>query len=71
MPRLLLATTNKGKIIEYRYLLRGLPFELVTPVDVGIHADVEEGDVSMEENARHKAAVCVLWLMIRGLRWML
>jgi XTP/dITP diphosphohydrolase len=58
MPRLLLATTNKGKIIEYRYLLRGLPFELVTPVDVGIHADVEEGDVSMEENARHKAAVC-------------
>jgi XTP/dITP diphosphohydrolase len=57
MPRLLLATTNKGKIIEYRYLFRGLPWELVTPTDTGISADVEEGDISMEENARHKAFV--------------
>lgn len=57
MPRLLLATTNKGKVAEYQYLFRGLPFEMVTPVDVGIKVEVEEGDISMEENARHKAAV--------------
>jgi XTP/dITP diphosphohydrolase len=57
MTRLLLATTNKGKIVEFRYLFQGLPLELVTPADVGINTDVEEGDISMEENARHKAAV--------------
>jgi XTP/dITP diphosphohydrolase len=57
MTRLLLATTNKGKIVEYRYLFQGLPLELVTPADVGINTEVEEGDISMEENARHKAAV--------------
>ena len=57
MPRLLLATTNQGKIAEYRYLFRGVSFELVTPVDEGIRAEVEEGEVSMEENAQHKAAI--------------
>ncbi len=55
MPKLLIATANKGKIAEYRYLFEGLPFELVTPVDEGINARVEEGHNSMEENARHKA----------------
>jgi XTP/dITP diphosphohydrolase len=57
MTRLLLATTNKGKIAEYRSLFCGLPFELVTPTDEGMTAKVEEGEVSMEENARHKASV--------------
>ncbi len=56
MPRLLLATTNQGKVAEYRFLFRGLSFELVTPVEEGIRVKVEEGEVSMEENARHKAA---------------
>ena len=56
MPRLLLATTNQGKVAEYSYLFRGLPFEMVTPIDQGITVGVEEGDISMEENARHKAA---------------
>jgi XTP/dITP diphosphohydrolase len=55
MPKLLVATTNKGKVAEYRYLFQGLPFDLVTPTDAGIVTDVEEGDVSMEDNARHKA----------------
>jgi XTP/dITP diphosphohydrolase len=55
MPKLLLATTNSGKIAEYRYLFRGLPFELVTPVDEGINVQVEEGHTSIEENAKHKA----------------
>lgn len=56
MSRLLLATTNKGKIAEYRFLFQGLPVELVTLADEGITITVEEGEVSMEENARHKAA---------------
>jgi XTP/dITP diphosphohydrolase len=56
MPRLLLATTNWGKIREYRQLLRGLPFELVTPDYVGVRIAVEENFPSYEENARMKAA---------------
>jgi len=55
MPRLLIATTNQGKIAEYRFLFKGLPFELVSPADSGISGEVEEGHDSMEENARHKA----------------
>ena len=55
MPRLLIATTNQGKIAEYCFLFKGLPFELVSPVDLGISGEVEEGHDSMEENARHKA----------------
>jgi XTP/dITP diphosphohydrolase len=56
MPKLLLATTNKGKIAEYRFLFQELPVEIITLDDEGITATVEEGEKSMEENARHKAA---------------
>src|SRR4030042_2918200 len=55
MPKLLLATTNRGKVREYRHLLSGLPFELVTPDEVGIDIAVEENHPSYEENARMKA----------------
>jgi len=53
--RLLIATTNKGKITEFRYLFQGLSMELVTPTDVGITREIEEGNVSMEDNACRKA----------------
>ena len=53
--RLLLATSNKGKIAEFRYLFQGLSLELVTPVDVGITRTIEEGNISMEDNACKKA----------------
>ena len=56
MPKLLLATNNKGKAREYRSLLSGVPFELVTPDEVGINTEVEEVGKSFEENARLKAA---------------
>jgi XTP/dITP diphosphohydrolase len=55
MTRLLLATTNRGKIREYRSLLSGLPFELVTPDEMGINIAVEENRPSYEENASVKA----------------
>ncbi len=55
--RLLLATTNRGKVTEFRYLFQGLPLELVIPGDLGLISNVQEGNVSMEENARHKADV--------------
>jgi XTP/dITP diphosphohydrolase len=55
MTKLLLATTNRGKIREYRSLLSGLPFELVTPAEEGIDIAVEENRPSYEENASIKA----------------
>jgi len=56
MPRLLLATTNKGKAAEYRDLLEGLDFELVTLDQAGISKEADESYNTFEENARHKAA---------------
>jgi XTP/dITP diphosphohydrolase len=56
MPRLLLATTNKGKAAEYRHLLEGLDFELVTLDQAGISQEADENYNTFEENARHKAA---------------
>jgi XTP/dITP diphosphohydrolase len=55
MPKLLLATTNRGKLREYRQLLKGLPFTLVTPGDEGIDITVDEKKKTFEENARLKA----------------
>ncbi len=53
--RLLIATHNRGKLIEYQELLTGLPFELATLNDVGIQEDVAENGATFEENARIKA----------------
>ena len=55
MNKLLLATNNKGKIREYQDLLEGIPFEIVTPADCGITAEVDEAGASFEENAVLKA----------------
>ena len=55
MLRLLLATTNKGKAAEYRGLLKGLNFELVTLGQAGISGEAEENSTTFEGNARSKA----------------
>lgn len=55
MPRLLLATNNLGKAREYKSLLEGVPFELVTPAEIGITTEVEETGNTFEANARLKA----------------
>lgn len=56
MKRLLMATNNKGKIREYQHLLKGIPYEIVTPADCGITTDVAEVGATFEENATLKAA---------------
>ncbi len=53
--RLLIATHNRGKLIEYQELFAGLPLDLVTLDEVGIREDVEENGRSFAENARIKA----------------
>lgn len=54
-PRLLLATHNTDKVREYRILLQGLSYELITLGEAGIAHKVEEDGDSFEENALAKA----------------
>ena len=63
--KLLLATQNKGKLEEYRELLAGLPFELVTPGDLGLKMEegaggggsAAEGLEVIDEQAGHEQIV--------------
>lgn len=54
-PKLLLATNNQAKVREYKSLLQGLPYELVTLAEQAINVTVDEVGESLEENARLKA----------------
>lgn len=56
MKKLLIATTNPGKILEYREIFKELPLEIVTLKDLNIRAGVEEDGASFEENALKKVA---------------
>lgn len=53
--KLLIATTNPGKLAEIRLFLSDLPVELVSLKDVGIADNVEETGRTFEENAILKA----------------
>jgi len=53
--RLLVATTNTGKLREIRSLLAGVPVELVTLSDLPPIEEPEETGLTFEENARLKA----------------
>ena len=53
--KLLLATNNKGKLEELRVLLRSVPFDLVSPADIGLKLDVDENGATYATNAKLKA----------------
>jgi XTP/dITP diphosphohydrolase len=55
MPKLLLATSNPGKIREYRFLLDGLGYQITTLAEEGIAKAVIESGSNYEQNARLKA----------------
>ena len=56
MPRLVLATGNRGKIVELRELLAESGWQIVAPADIGLDAvDVIESGRSYLENATLKA----------------
>src|SRR6185295_19293873 len=55
MPRLAVATTNRGKLREIEQLLVGVPFELVTLAEWPDVAAPEETGRTFVENARAKA----------------
>jgi XTP/dITP diphosphohydrolase len=53
--RLLVATTNTGKQLEFRRLLAHLPAEIVTPSEIGLQLDVAEPHDTYAANASAKA----------------
>lgn len=53
--RLLLGTTNPGKITRFRHYLRDLPLTVLSPEDLDLSLDVSETELSPEDNARIKA----------------
>jgi XTP/dITP diphosphohydrolase len=55
MPELLLASANPGKIREYRSLLDGVGYRIVTLADRGMAGVVIESGDSYEQNASLKA----------------
>ena len=54
-PRLLLATTNPGKLREIKGILAGVPAELITLGDFPAVPEPEETGATFAENARLKA----------------
>ena len=55
MRALLLATTNRHKVDEYRTILSDLPFTLLSLSDIQLDMDVEETGTTFQENAELKA----------------
>lgn len=55
MPKLLLASRNRGKLEELRAILQELPAELVTPYDLDLDLQVAETGSTYAENAARKA----------------
>ena len=55
MRQLLIATRNKGKIKEIKYILKDIPFAIKTLDDIDFADEVEETGKSFKENAILKA----------------
>ncbi len=55
LPRLAIATRNRGKLREFKRLLDGVPFELFALDDLGVNFDAEETGDTFEANARSKS----------------
>ncbi|MCH8065030.1 MAG: RdgB/HAM1 family non-canonical purine NTP pyrophosphatase [Chloroflexi bacterium] len=55
MPQLLLATNNAGKVAEYRQLLDGSGWQIVTPAEIGLKIAIDETGQTYAENATLKA----------------
>jgi len=53
--RILLASSNRGKIAEIQAVLSDLPLELLLPADIGMQLQVEESGETYAENAALKA----------------
>lgn len=55
MKKIIFATQNQGKVKEIRKILEGMPVEVLTMDEAGIHIEIEENGKTFEENAIIKA----------------
>lgn len=55
MPRILLATNNRGKVREIQALLNDLGLTLLLPADIGLELHIPEDGQTYAENAARKA----------------
>lgn len=55
IKKLLIATTNPGKLDEIKFFLKGLSIELVSLTDLEIKEKIEEDGQTFAENAKKKA----------------
>ena len=56
MKKIVLSTNNKNKVKELKYILKDLPFEIISKEDIGYgEFDVEEDGDTLEDNASKKA----------------
>ncbi len=55
MQRLLIATNNKGKVVEIKALLGSLGLILLTPAELGLVLEIPEDGQTYAENASKKA----------------
>ncbi len=55
MRALLVATTNRHKLEEYRTIFSDIPFQLLSLNDIRLDLDVEETGTTFQENAEIKA----------------
>jgi XTP/dITP diphosphohydrolase len=55
MPQLLIATNNPGKVAEFRRLLDGCGWELVTPAELNLNLPDDEPGETYQQNAKIKA----------------
>ena len=59
MKKIIIATSNEGKLVEFRALLADKDVEIVSMKQAGIDIDIEENGTTFEENSVIKAkTVC-------------
>lgn len=55
IKEIVVATKNLGKVTEFKAALSGLPYAVISLVDLGNYPEAPETGVTFEENARSKA----------------
>ena len=55
MLKLLLASQNPGKLREMKFILCDIPFQIVSPAEIGIQLNISETGSTYAENAALKA----------------
>ncbi len=59
--KIILATSNPGKLREMQTMLSGMPFNFLSPDQVGRRLEIEEDGETFAENALKKARAYVDW----------